>query len=39
MFYMAQRMDTKNIGAEDFGELENIVLEGNGEDTLFRESN
>ena len=32
-------MGTKNIGAEEFGELWNMVLEENGEDKMVRESN
>ena len=32
-------LDTKKIGTEVFGELQNVVLEENGEDKMVRESN
>ena len=31
-------LETKNIGAEVFGELQNVVLEDNGENKMVRES-
>ena len=39
LLYMAQRPDTKKIGAEVFGELLNMVLEESVEDKMVRESN
>ena len=32
-------LDTKKIGVEVFGELQNVLLEDNGEDKIIRESN
>ena len=32
-------LDTKKIGGEVFGELENVILEENGEGKMVRESN
>ena len=38
-FIWLRDLDTKNIGAEVFGELQNVVLEDNAEDKMVRETN
>ena len=37
-FVWVRDLDIKKIGAEEFGELSNVVLEENGEDKMVRES-
>jgi hypothetical protein len=37
-FIWLRDLDTKEIGEEVFGELQNVVLEEDGEDKMVRES-
>ena len=37
--YVTRDLDTKKIGAEVFGEHQNVVLKDNGEDKIVSESN
>ena len=39
LIYWLRYLDTKKITAEILGKLSNVVLEGNGEDKMARESN
>ena len=37
LFIWLRDLDTKKIGVKVFGELSNVVLEGNGEDKMVHE--
>ena len=39
LLYRLLDLDIKNIGADVFGDLRNVVLEENGEDKMVRGSN
>ena len=39
LLYILRDLDTKKVGADVFGEIQNVALEENGEDKIVKENN